>query len=79
MQNKPVSDKSVETISLELPVEDPDAQHGVQYARLVPIKRGSELLLYGGRNSYGKSELLIKASSQANTGEGLDAIAQIDS
>ena len=58
-----LSDKLVEAVSLEIPVEDPNAVHGMQYTRLVPIKDGSELILYGGANFYGKSEYLAKASS----------------
>ena len=62
-----LSDKLVEAVSLEIPVEDPNAVHGMQYTRLVPIKDGSELILYGGANFYGKSEYLVKASSVVQT------------
>jgi hypothetical protein len=45
----------VETVSLELPVEIGDTQP-VQYSRLVPIKHGAELLLYGGTRQNGKGK-----------------------
>ena len=41
------ADNSVKNVTAQLPIEEGDST-GLDYAQLLPIKNGTELLLYGG-------------------------------
>ena len=41
------ADNSVRNVTAQLPIEEGDST-GLDYAQLLPIKNGTELLLYGG-------------------------------